>query len=163
MKYKSESELYQRGSQFNMTPLIDVVFILIVFFMLICQFIVQENVPVEVPDACENAEMEIEDREPITVSVYASPEDAAGVTSYAVRARRFEPESVETAGGDITGKLAAEIREQAERRTNPVIHLRADKNLRYADVQPALSALARAGVSEVHLAAYATEQTHDEP
>ena len=34
---------------FDMTPVIDVVFLLIIFFMLVCQFIVAERFRVQVP------------------------------------------------------------------------------------------------------------------
>jgi len=40
---------------FNMTPIIDIVFLLIIFFLVVCQFIEAENFPVVVPDNCDNA------------------------------------------------------------------------------------------------------------
>ena len=43
------------GEAFDMTPIIDVVFLLIIFFMLVCQFIVAENFQVEVPDQIATA------------------------------------------------------------------------------------------------------------
>jgi len=39
-----------------------------------------------------------------------------------------------------------------------VVHLRVDKNLSYAEVQPVLQALALAKVKTVHLAAYRVDQ-----
>ena len=39
----------------NLTPVIDVVFLLIIFFMLVCQFIVAENFEVTVPDDISTA------------------------------------------------------------------------------------------------------------
>ncbi|MHC5179864.1 MAG: ExbD/TolR family protein, partial [Planctomycetota bacterium] len=40
---------------FDMTPIIDVVFLLIIFFMLVAQFIAAEQYQVEVPDAIKSA------------------------------------------------------------------------------------------------------------
>ena len=55
---KLKSSLHFGGdAQFNMTPMIDIVFLLIIFFMLICQFIVQENYRLDVPDDCPNAQI----------------------------------------------------------------------------------------------------------
>ncbi len=42
-----------RSGTFNMTPIIDIVFLLIIFFLVVCQFIEAENFPVAVPDGCE--------------------------------------------------------------------------------------------------------------
>ena len=40
---------------FNMTAMIDVVFLLIIFFMLLCQFIRQDNDLLAVPDDCSES------------------------------------------------------------------------------------------------------------
>ncbi len=150
-----------------MTPLIDVVFILIVFFMLICQFIVRENVPVEAPDDCENAITELQDSEPVTVSVFIDPlRRAAGEKRplYAIRARQFDPDSqaYATDSNIFIESLTDEITQLTRHKTKPAIHLRADKHLTFQDVRPALTALAQAGITQVHLAAYQKEQEERE-
>ena len=44
------------AESFDMTPIIDVVFLLIIFFMLVCQFIAAEQFQVEVPDQISSAQ-----------------------------------------------------------------------------------------------------------
>ena len=49
-----------KSPSFNMTPIIDIVFLLIIFFLVVCQFIEAENFPVTVPDDCEFAQSDSE-------------------------------------------------------------------------------------------------------
>jgi len=148
--------------------MIDVVFLLIIFFMLICQFIVQENYRLIVPDDCRRAIVPDQmDRNAITVSVFSKdtsawaqgdPDDVPVL--YAVRAQRYDPQSdlykadAEKLWADMTAQIATE----AARKDEPLVHLRADKEMTYGDVQEALWALARAGITKVHLAAFRSEQ-----
>ena len=61
----------RRGIQFNLTPMIDVVFILITFFMLICRTIGQENYKMTIPDECAEAVLpEQSEEQAFTVSVF---------------------------------------------------------------------------------------------
>ena len=161
-------------AQFNLTAMIDVVFLLIIFFMLICQFIVQENYRLIVPDDCGTAIVpDHQDRNAITVSVFPQNKeplssDEIGVAPadlsvlYAVRARRYDPQSPaykadpEKLWADMTEQIIAE----AARKGEPLVYLRADKDMTYADVQEALLALARAKISKVHLAAFRSDQSN---
>lgn len=74
-KYKPLFE----AETFDMTPIIDVVFLLIIFFMLVAQFIVAEQYKVEVPDAIQTAEAQLpQEQRPLTITVL--PDAQAGVT-----------------------------------------------------------------------------------
>ena len=55
-----------KSGSFNMTPLIDIVFLLIIFFLVVCQFIEAENFPVAVPDGCAFATTASEPGSPVT-------------------------------------------------------------------------------------------------
>ena len=44
------------ADSFDMTPIIDVVFLLIIFFMLVCQFIAAEQFKVDLPDEIASSE-----------------------------------------------------------------------------------------------------------
>ena len=148
----------------------------IIFFMLICQFIVQENYKLVVPDDCVNAIVtEQLDSGAITVSVFPKPfadeqptdlpagSDAdvpSGSVLYAVRSHQFDPsdsryqQNPDLLIAEMTEHIAAE----AGRKTAPLVHLRADKDLTYGDVQQALMALAGAQITRVQLAAFRGEQ-----
>jgi len=170
----------ERGDvQCNLTPMIDVVFLLITFFLLIFRSMGGENYRLWAPADCAAAVQEGRGGQGrVTVSVFPaeaegreaslSPEGAgpgqgawSGPVRYAVRERLFDPEQGEYAGepGRLTAALAAEI----ERAGAPaaegagVAELRADRRLSYGQVQRALEALARAKIGTVRLAAYRDE------
>lgn len=71
-KYKPLFE----AETFDMTPIIDVVFLLIIFFMLVAQFIVAEQYKVSVPDeiATAQAPSETEEKHPLTITVMPNQE-----------------------------------------------------------------------------------------
>ena len=152
--------------QFNMTAMIDVVLLLIIFFMLICQFITRENFMLNLPDNV-TAALAPQRNNPtvVTVSVFYAPvpkiaspggnqADSKNVL-YAVRAKSFDPLSAAYLqnANQLTDDLAAAIALETRQKPQSLIHLRADKDLTYEDVQPALLALAKAGVTTLRFAA----------
>ena len=172
VRYRSVLRLGGDG-QFNMTAMIDVVFLLIIFFMLICQFIVRENYDLVVPDDCAGAVVPDNlDRNAVTMSVFRSEVDesaglarrsgggsAEGVV-YAVRSRRYDPQAAVYEGNPerLLTALVDDIEEQTARKSDALVHLRADRELRYGEVQEALLAVSRAGVRQVQLAAFRSVQ-----
>jgi len=166
---KYSSLKFHRGFQFNMTPMIDVVFLLIIFFMLICQFISQENYKLVVPDDCPAAIVPDQlDRNAITVSVFPDSDDSASSTTdfakvlYAVRSQQYDPATAEYRIQPelLVKDMANQIAREARRKKNPLVYLRADKNLRYSQVQNALLALSQASITNVQIAAYRSEQSN---
>ena len=142
-----------------MTALIDVVFLLIIFFMLVCQFIVSENYRLFIPDDCANAIVpDHPDSGAVTVSVFGKP--PAESVSYAVRARRFDlsSPSYREDPDKLLAEFTNEIVSQAHKRTDALVHLRADRDLTYGQVQEALLAIAQAGITKVQLAAFQSAQ-----
>ena len=146
--------------QFNMTSMIDVVFLLIIFFMLICQFIVQENYDLDIPDNVPSAIVPDRlDQNLVTVSVF--PGRSKDEVKYAVRSRQFDPGIPPYLNNPIQliTDIAVEIKVEAKKKRGDLVYLRADKTLTYGQVQKALLALSQAGASRVQLAAYKTEQS----
>ncbi len=151
-----ESLRLHEPGQFNMTPMIDVVFLLIIFFMLICQFIASENYKLLVPDRCQGAiASEKLDENAVTLSVFPDESDPSG-EMFAVRSRTFDPDSPVYDGhrDKLVADMGAEIEKQLHDRSDPIVYLRADRALTYAQVQDALAALARAKVTRLQLAAF---------
>lgn len=142
--------------QFNLTAMIDVVFLLIIFFMLICQFIVQENYQLVIPDDCTNAVVEEQvDQDAVTVSVFGRDGRTDDVI-YAVRARQFDPADQAYQNNDqvLLDEMAQQIDLETDKKKNDLVLLRADKAMVYRDVQKVLQALSQAGVQRVQLAAF---------
>ena len=139
--------------------MIDVVFLLIIFFMLICQFIVRENYELEIPDNVPNAVVpEHPDQNAITVSVF--PGGSGSEVMYAVRSRQFDPDAARYTHNplQLVQDMAQEIEAEFSKKSGERVYLRADKSLTYGQVQRALWALSQAGASRVQLAAYRDEQ-----
>ncbi len=139
-----------RGSvqSFNMTPLIDIVFQLIIFFSLVCRFIEAENFPVAVPDKCKFAQSDTGRRaQATTVTVIKTTK---GASVFAVG-----PEKITASGyPDMAGKLTVMI-DSSLRDMPPgqrVVTLRIDKDVRFGEAQYALAGIAASGATDIQLA-----------
>ena len=133
---------------FNMTPIIDIVFLLIIFFLVVCQFIEAENFPVAVPDGCEFAQSDPEPGAQVTtVTVMKTPKEG---TAFAVGSEKIAASSY----ADIVETIAELIDIQledlpADRR---VVTLRIDKDVCFAEAQYALAGVAASSATDIQLA-----------
>jgi biopolymer transport protein ExbD len=60
------------GQPPNLTPLIDIVFLLLVFFMLTAHFVRDEGLPIELPEAA--SALSLEQKEPLEIAISSSGE-----------------------------------------------------------------------------------------
>jgi len=133
---------------FNMTPIIDIVFLLIIFFLVVCQFIEAENFPVTVPDGCEFAQ--------------SDSEPGAQVTTVTVMKTTGEKIDFAVGSEKITASSYADIVEGLARlidirlRNLPperrVVTLRVDKDICFGEAQYALAAVAQSSATDIQLA-----------
>lgn len=135
-------------ASFNMTPIIDVVFLLIIFFMLVCQFIVAENFEVNIPYDTHNAQQQPQEKEMITtVSVMKSGNDEI---TYAVGSE------IITASGkqELIGKIAAAVDAQLDpiKQKRKIVCLRIDRDIAYSNTQNVLAAIAESVATDIQLA-----------
>jgi biopolymer transport protein ExbD len=143
------SNKFQRGTpSFNMTPVIDIVFQLIIFFAVACQFIEAENFPVAVPEECGFAESDLEHRGQVTtVTVIRTTEEK---TDFAVGAEKVTAANY----ADITEKLAELI--DARLKDLPTgdktVILRIDKDVPFDQAQYALAGVAASCATDIRLA-----------
>jgi len=145
---------------FNMTPIIDIVFLLIIFFLVVCQFIEAENFPVTVPDDCQFAR--------------SDPEPGAQVTTVTVMKTTAEKivfavdsEKIDASGNafgvpDIVEKLTEliDIRLSDLPPERRVVTLRIDKDICFAEAQYALAAVAASSATDIQLAALKNKRTN---
>jgi biopolymer transport protein ExbD len=126
----------QRGLQFNITPLIDVVFLLIIFFLVASHFIRNEHVEqVELPTATQ-AKDEEEAASRIVVTVTTDQRLILG--GHAATIDEIEKRLQIVA--EEHGSVATELR------------IRADRSVPYSVVEPLLLAAARNGIHKVRFA-----------
>lgn len=147
-----------KSMSFNMTPIIDIVFLLIIFFLVVCRFIEAENFPVTVPDDCQFAESDAGRRSLVTtVSVMKT---AKGQSNFAVGSEKISA----TGYADIVDKLVELI--NARLKDLPpdgrVVTLRIDRDVRFVDAQYALAGIAASSATNVRLAALKDKHTGSE-
>jgi len=135
----------------NMTPLIDLAFLLIVFFVLVARMSSEQLPPVALPQPLHAATTAAGSRPRLTVNVIADGDR----TTLSLGARRFADDDAGRA------ELAAAIAQKIRRDPTLPVDLRADRSLRYDRVEPALRAIAQAasqiGVGRVTIRVCALE------
>ena len=126
-----------RGSiGFNMTPMIDIVFLLIIFFILSSHFARQETqLELALPEAASGQEALVDETRRLIVSVL--PEGQLLLAGTPVDA----------------GELAQKIAYESEQSGGDLeVRIRSDRQAPYRQVEPILVACARAGVWKVTFA-----------
>ena len=140
------------SKSFNMTPLIDIVFLLIIFFLVVFQYIDAENFPVNVPDNCSYALDDQQSNASVTVTVLQSQSQV----DFAVGSTKVS--SLDT--DDIAAKLTDLINFQLEN-TAPdqrTVILRVDKDICFSDVQYALAGISQSIATDIQLATFKQNQ-----
>ena len=128
----------------NVTPLIDVVMVLIVFYLIVGKLAADRKVEVALPPSAIGA---IDDgrgeREPIVITVSANDGTSEGAASAA---------QVMLDGALVTDVSTLQATLKGLDASSRIVQLRADKGLRYELVSPVLEACRGAGVASVKLA-----------
>lgn len=126
---------------FNMTALIDIVFLLILFFVVVCQFIEAENIPVELADNCSQAqEARAGESGILTVTVIASQDGSA---QFAVGSEKIQEEK-------ITDRIDMNLKNVSDAQKS--VALRIDRSIKFKDAKKALAAISQSKAQNVHLA-----------
>lgn len=124
------------GLKFNITPLIDVVFLLIIFFLVASHFVRNERVEaVELPQASQG---ESEEEAPRRLVVTITADGKMHVAGRVVEQPQLEQMI-----------LAAALEPDA---AEFELRIRSDRDVPYETVEPILLVAARAGVSRVRFA-----------
>ena len=141
----------ERLGSFNMTAVIDIVFLLIIFFLVVSRFIAAENFPVAVPDGCEFAQSDPHPQMQVTTLTVTKAANEQIV--FAVDAEEV-PAGADTDTSARIGILAELIdaRLQDAPPAKRVVTLRIDKDIPYSQAQYALAAVAQSTATNVKLA-----------
>jgi len=157
------SQVQRRGPkapEMNMTPMIDVVFQLIIFFMLVNNIIAEESVEMIVPKLYDAKVKLLESDNRVTVNVRPNP--LRGTTERLLEGNpwSYDGEAYRVKVGldefDLQNlDLVTQTLKDAQQK-NPNIHvlLRADGALYYQSIQPVMNAITLAGIETVNLVAY---------
>ena len=116
-------------ASFQMAPMIDMVFLLLVFFMMASQMAQRQNIPLKIPEA--------------TKAVVPKERPNRWVVNINEKGDLFEGEHPVTLK-DLEQHVKSRIKENPKTK----IYLRADKNTEHKDVKKVMAAMAKAGVSD---------------
>lgn len=146
MALKAFKKFDNSGKSFNMTPIIDIVFLLIIFFMVISHFIEAENFPLQVPDNCDSAISEPPQTQVTTLTIMKNQD---GIVEFALGSQKV----IYTNSSDLVEKLTSLINAQTKDLPpkKRIIALRADKDIPYAQSQYALAAIANSIATDIQL------------
>jgi biopolymer transport protein TolR len=160
------SKVHKRGPvapQMNITPLIDVVFLLIIFFMLANKIVSEENVPMIVPKLANPKTYDMGEAKTIVVNIapaattstnrnFSQPLDFDGEPQYVSigLGQRLDVRDLD----QITKALEAAKALNSE----VEVLLRADAALYFDAVQPVMNAITAANISKINLVAFLPDQ-----
>jgi biopolymer transport protein ExbD len=131
-----------------MTPLIDIVFLLIIFFFVVCQFIEAENFPVAVPDGCAFATTASEPGAQMTTITVMKT--SAGGSEFAVGSEKIPA----SRGSDLTEQIARLVDSDLKNLPSDrrIVTLRVDRDVCFAEAQYALAAISQSSATDIQLA-----------
>ena len=142
-----------RQHSFNMTPLIDIVFLLIIFFVITFQFIETENQVVNIPDDCKFAKKEpLNNPAELTLNVVKNPQ---GTIDFLVGNEKINALSSEQLTEKITRLLDMHLKDCRKK----IITLRIDKDISLDKAQFALAAVAQSQACDIQLAVFDKKTT----
>jgi len=160
------SQVFKRGPakpKMNITPLIDVTFQLIVFFMLVNTIASEQIIQLVLPDLSNPNTIKLEDGNRLIVNVgtreYTSAERGRGknVLTWPGEAARIRIGNSNFDIGDIGG-MANLMTERNEQNPELRILLRGDAALYYDQMRPVMRAIADARIRTLNMVAYMNEQ-----
>ena len=130
-----------RGLHANMTPMIDVVFLLIIFFMLVAQLSRERVIELDLPSYEHRQSIPLTRESRLVINV--APDD--DIVPWRIAHLAFDDSP------DGRRRLAEVLQHARRRQPDLGVLIRADRVERYDRVQPLMAAVAEAGISEVGL------------
>lgn len=125
-----------RAGRVNVTPMIDVVMCLIIFYMLVGKLVLDTRSDVFLPESRSGTE----EREADTIVVNIVPRDGGA--------------AIVVDGRDIPAALLEGLlRDRLERRPESIVQVRGGRDLPWGEIAPLVDACRGLGIAEVHLAA----------
>ncbi len=134
---------------FNMAPMIDVVFLLIIFFVLVSTFASAELVPMELPDPDNSKAVNRKIADRVIINVQFAGPDSPGADSVVYSLGPNRPESL----GTIAQRLLWYKREVPDVK----VVIRADRRVHYGDVREVMEIVAESGIRMMNIVAYLDE------
>jgi biopolymer transport protein ExbD len=130
----------------NLTPIVDIVFLLIIFFMLSFQFIVAENFQVKIPDKADMATARQKESEKLsTLTITKQGKDIV----FAVGGESIVYDEKKDIQDLITTMLNRQL--SSIKDLNKIVCLRIDRDITYKYTQIALASVAQSQAVNIQL------------
>ena len=139
-----------------MTAVIDIVFLLIIFFLVVCQFIEAENYPVAVPDGCQFAQDDARPGTLVTTVTVMRTTEGANEFEFAVGSQKVSASSCANTAEKLAELIDVRLKDLPPARR--VVTLRIDKDVCFAQAQHALAAVAASTATDIQLATFKHER-----
>jgi biopolymer transport protein ExbD len=138
------------GIRIDMTPMVDVAFLLLTFFMLTTQFRPPEEVVVELPSS--HSVFKLPESDVMIITVSKEGKIFLGLDSQTLRARLFGDENKLRAGIEVDAGQLGNLLIQA-RIANPKLRtvIKGDKEAPYGQIEDIMNTLQRAKISRFNL------------
>ncbi len=141
------------SKSFNMTPIVDIVFLMIIFFLVVFQFIDAENFPVNVPDNCDYAlDGQQQSQALTTVTVLKSQNQV----DFAVGAKKISPLDTDDIAEKLTDLINIQLKNIPPGQRTVI--LRIDKDICFSDAQYALAGISQSIATDIQLATFKNTQ-----
>ncbi len=125
----------------NLTPLVDIAFQLIVFFMLVSQFVSAERQPMQLPTPSDSQARPLALPDRLVVNLFADPSGRLGRI-------QLNAQIV----GDLSELVDLLLRLAPDQTSRTTVVLRADRRLAFAEIEPVLKAISNASISSIEIA-----------
>ncbi len=144
----AKKKLERSKADLNITSMLDVVFNLILFFILISNFASADLPKMNIPEPNKTIARENSDSNRVVVNIVPTDESTGMISSI-----MFASDDYKGRLPELQAKLVQEVAKQKDVQ----VVLRADKRVLYSDVVPVMEVIARAGVTTVNLSASSEE------
>lgn len=140
----------RQGVRIDMTPLVDVAFLLLTFFMLTTQFKPDEAVTVELPSS--HSEIKLPESDVMMVSLSKDGRIFLSLDSQLLRRRLFGKENELKSGIEVPKEKLAELLVQA-RTANPKLRtvIKGDKQTEYGVAEDVMDILQKTQITRFNL------------
>ena len=140
----------RQGVLIDMTPLVDVAFLLLTFFMLTTQFKPPEEVQIELPSS--NSQFKLPESDVMTLTLAKDGRIFLGLDSQRLRGRLFGKENELKASIEIPKERLADMLVQA-RTANPKLRtvIKGDKNADYGLAEDVMDILQKTKITRFNL------------
>jgi biopolymer transport protein ExbD len=138
----------------NVIPFVDILFQLIIFFVLACQLMQAENPLITVPDNCASAKAD--DQRESQITTVTVMRDGREKSEFAIGMEKIPVSNYSEVPAKLANLLDNRLKQLPQ--NNKTVTLRIDKDVPYSQAQFALAGIAKSSATDIRLAVIKDQQ-----